>query len=120
MKCCRLAKICCAGLFSLVAITGASISHLAPSSSMNSMDMGHIKNAVQCQSVCMSAVSGSKQKAPSDLDENDKQPVITPSFIIAPLLSLITLTFVVKVVQMLGSWRPPDMLVLQGAYGAGL
>jgi hypothetical protein len=87
---------------------------------MSTMDMGHTKNAAQCQSVCMSAVSGSKQKTPSHLDENDKQPGLTPSFIIATLLSLIGLTFVVKVVHLLSSWRPPDMLALQGAYGAGL
>lgn len=107
-------------MFSLLAVVGASISHLAPSSSMDAMDMGHAKNVVQCQSVCMSAVGANKQKAPSQLDENDKLPLINSSFIIASLLSLVALTFIVKVLHMLSSWRPPDILALQGAYSAGL
>jgi hypothetical protein len=106
-------------LFALLAAVGVSFSHVATTSAMQSMKMGHAASGVVCQQICM----GATKTEGSNLlgrNEEEKQPLPLLGYTASILLALITLRFVVKNLHLLSSWRPPDRLLLCGHYADGL
>ncbi len=81
---------------------------------------GHAPDSVRCQVVCTTAVKddGSQQLANPEPNDKDWQPNYVS--IAAVSLLLIALAFIVKLVRLLSSWKPPDRVLLCGHLADGL
>ncbi len=107
-------------LLSAFAVFGLSLNHVALTNTSSMTDMGgHGSSVVQCQGVCNSGLPGNKQEGLLQVERNDESPE-PAAYIAASLLTLVVLTFVVKVLSLLSSWRPPDLVALCGHYADGL
>jgi hypothetical protein len=109
-------------LFGALAVFGFSFSHtstLRTMAGMSGMEQQATKSAV-CQSICMSAVPVSTHAVPLPDEVTDKDPVVLMRLVATASLSLLVLTFIVKQLYRLSSWRPPDIVSLYGHYADGL
>lgn len=110
-------------LLSGFAIFALGFSHLtfaqAPMMGMEGMSE-HSDSAVQCQSLCTTAIETDAQGVLSNVEKDTKDPLPTGVLLFEIALSLIAVTFVVKHLHLLSSWRPPDRILLCGHYADGL
>lgn len=103
---------------SFVAVFGLTVTHsamLTSSSSMEGMG-GHSSSPIQCLGVCSTGLPSEKQDGILRSERDDEKDGIAPHFEVEVVLALIVLAFVVKRLFSLSSWRPPDLVKLQGSY----
>lgn len=112
----RFGKLVQAAVFGTFAIFGMSFSHVTTldTSMMNDGMADHKANMAQCQSVCMTAIPTEKQSTPTKLKNNDRKPEVLSQYVANISLALLALPFIVKVLFRLSSWRPPDIVTLNG------
>ena len=80
----------------------------------------HSSSSVQCQIVCTAAIKTDAQGVLTNLENDAKDPLSTATLLGEITLSLLAITFVVKRLHLLSSWRPPDRIILCGHYADGL
>ncbi len=105
------------------AMFGLGFSHLTfAQPAMRGMEgmSEHSSSSVQCQTICTTVVKTDAQAIVSNLENDAKDPLPFAAFLGLIVLSLIALTFVVKRLHLLSSWRPPDGILLWGHYADGL
>ncbi len=115
----RFGKLTNTLLFTFLAAVGFSFSHVATTSAMQGMNMGHAASGTVCQQICMSATQTESSNKLVRYEE-EKQPLPLFGYAALFLLASIALRFVVKLLHLLSSWRPPDLISLYGRYGDGL
>jgi hypothetical protein len=94
-----------------------NLSHVASASAASMTDMpGHSSSPTQCQTICTSALPTEKQDRLQQVKRNNESPEPAVYLTASLTLSLIALTFIVKIVTLLSSWRPPDLIKLNGQY----
>jgi hypothetical protein len=102
-------------LLSAFAVAGLSFNHVGVGEASSMADtVGSSSNAAQCQAVCVTGLPSKKQNGLLQVERDDEAPD-PAAYVAAPVvLALIALTFVVKVLSSLSSWRPPDIIGLSG------
>lgn len=78
----------------------------------------HNMSVIQCQVHCTTAIMS--KTTGIHTDRQDKEPTAYIPFTLTIVLSLLALSFVVKYLHLLASWRPPDKVLLCGRYADGL
>jgi hypothetical protein len=81
-------------------------------------DHGDIAS-LQCQIFCATAIT-SRGTILSTIGNQDKDPLPYFTLFTAASVAYIALTFIVKRLHLLSSWRPPDRTLLCGHYSDGL
>lgn len=108
-------------LISVFVVFGLGFNHVALADApLITGATSNSSKAMRCKSVCSSGLIDEKQDGLQPFERDDKAP--KPVAYIAPpvVLALITLLFVVKILPLLSSWRPPDLIALCGHYADGL
>ncbi len=119
----KLPRLFQAILVSGFAVFALGFSHLTFSQpSMAGMEgmSEHTGTAVQCQILCSTAIKTNEQDILANLENEVKDPLLITAFLSAISLSLLAVTFVVKRLHLLSSWRPPDRILLCGHFADGL
>ena len=80
----------------------------------------HSGSAVQCQILCSIAIKTDEQDILTNLENEAKDSLPTVTILGIISLSLLAVTFVVKRLHLLSSWRPPDRILLCGHFADGL
>lgn len=110
-------------LFGLFTLFTFNASHLTiPPSSMAGMDMGqhNSMSPVECKVLCTTAIIAKGPVALLERQQNDNESTELAICIVTALLSALAVSFVVKILISLSSWRPPDRVLLYGHYSTGL
>lgn len=103
-------------LLALGTLHAGSIDRFTPG--MGSMGH-HDMSAIECHIHCVAAITP-KDANPLSSDRQDKDPTPYIPHATQIVLSLLAVSFVVKYLYLLASWRPPDMVLLCGRYADGL
>ena len=110
-------------ILSSFAIFALGFSHLSfgqsPMMDMEGMSE-HSDSPVQCQILCTTAIKTDAQGVLTSLENDAKDPLLIAALLCEVALSLLVVTFVVKRLHLLSSWRPPDRILLCGHYADGL
>lgn len=80
----------------------------------------HTASSVECQILCSTAAKANEHGGLSELKNEAKDPLPIVRLLGSVSLALLTVTFVVKFLHFLSSWRPPDRILLYGRYADGL
>ena len=110
-------------LLSGFAVFALGFSHLTVSqSSTIGMDgmPNHTGSALHCQILCTTAIKTENQGILANLENNANDPLPVIAFVSTVCLSLLAVTFIVKLLYTLSSWRPPDRILLCGHFADGL
>ncbi len=105
---------------SLVAASGAAMTmaNMPMHMSMPGPMSGHGTSSVQCQGICNLGVIKEKQDGLPFVERNVEEPKPAAYWLTYQVLSLVlflvALRFVVKILALQSSWRPPDLVKLHG------
>jgi hypothetical protein len=105
------------------AIFTLGFSHLTFSqSSMTGMEAmaNHPRSSVQCQILCTTAIKTGEQGILTNLENEAKDPLPVVTLLVIVSLSFLAVTFIVKRLHLMSSWRPPDRILLCGHFADGL
>lgn len=103
---------------SFIAVFGLTVTYSVMHTSSSSMEgmEGHSTNSIQCLGICSTGLAAEKQDGILQSEQDNEKDKTAPSFGVTVVLSLILLSFVVKFLFLLSSWRPPDLIKLHGSY----
>ncbi len=104
-------------LMSSFAIFAMSFAHGTTTNTSNMSGMaGHSTNSIHCSGICNTGLPHEKPDGVLQNERDSKTP--QPPFYVSleVVLALIAMSFVVKILLLLSSWRPPDLTRLYGNY----
>lgn len=103
-------------LLSAFTVFGLGLSHAAAAPNAMSQMAGHGKNAMQCLGICTTGLPSDQQNGILQVEPDDEVSEPAPYTYALVVLAFIVLTFVVKLLPLLSSWRPSDFVRLYGQY----
>ena len=101
-------------------IFGMSFSHATYTDSMEMMEQSEHFNAAQCQTFCNLSISDLKENKPVQFVIQDKEPLLAYRKVLSLGALLLFLFFTINKLYLSSSWRPPNLVLLNGLYRSGL
>lgn len=106
-----------------LAVFALGFSHLTLSQTLTAgmeRTPNHSGSALHCQILCTTAIKTEDQGILANLENRANYPLPVVAFLSTFSLSLLAVTFIVKLLYALSSWRPPDRILLCGHFADGL